>query len=193
MVDAVIHKAGEPDKTVDDAEPTAPVWGEEPVRNTPMFSLKARRAEIVNNLYTDLRVPRYSDPEIYVRYAPVDAVKMGQSWDRRSKQKDDTGKVPDDWGIRANADVLIASCQGLYAKFSDSPDEFLSLRENDPYGQWTKFDQDLAQAMGIDLPTKDPVATLVRKVYLTDGDLGEAVDRLMKFSNISANQADETF
>ena len=193
MVDAVITRAGEPENTTEPDVETHDVWSEEPEKKTPMFSLKARRAEIVSNLYIDLKVPRYSEPELFVRYSPVDAVKMGQAWDKRSKQKDEKGKVLDDWGIRANADMLIASCQGIYAVFADNPEEKLSLREGDPYSKWTKFDKDLASSLGLVTPASDPAVATVRAIYLTDGDLGDATDRLMKFSNISAAQADETF
>ncbi|MBU6232603.1 hypothetical protein KGP36_08320, partial [Patescibacteria group bacterium] len=134
-----------------------------------------------------------SDPEIYVRYAPIDAVKMGKALDRRSKQKGESGKVLDDWGIRANADILINSCVGIYMVFSDAPDEKLSLREGDPNGTWTKFDTDLADAMGFDVDRSDAAVSCVRSLYMTDGDLGDATDKLMKFSNMSNGEADEAF
>jgi hypothetical protein len=165
-------------------------WTESPVETpapTPLFSLKNRRTEILKNLYTDLRVPRYEDPEVWVRFKPVNTVHMNVVLKKRQASKDP------DWGLKANADVLINSCIGVYAMFPENPDEKYSLTEGNPLGEWTKFDTKLAQALEIPVPDSDQAASIVRSFYFADGDLIDTTDRLMKFSNISNTEADTVF
>jgi len=183
------------DITVEDGRETAPsdtteietdAWATEQVV-TPIVSLKARRAEIIKYLYKDIQVPRWDNPEIFVRFNPVDVTELNEAVNRRRKQG------LKDWPQRANADVLINACVGVYAVFPDSPDVKLSLREGDPYGEWTKFDKALAEALGIEVTDGDAAVATARGLYMTDGDLGDTTERLLKFSNLSNEQADETF
>ena len=154
---------------------------------TPLFSLKNRRAEILKNLYKDLRVPRFEDPEVWVRFKPINITYMNMVLKKRQTAKDT------DWGQKANADVLINSCIGIYAMFPENPDEKYSLHEGNPLGEWTKFDTKLAQALDIPVPDTDQAASIVRSFYFADGDLIDTMDRLMKFSNISNDEADTVF
>ena len=39
---------------------------------SPLSSLRSRREQIVNDLFTDIQVPRWDEPEIFVRFKPVD-------------------------------------------------------------------------------------------------------------------------
>ena len=176
-----------------DAPADEPIWEaavpkvEEPLVSTPLSSLKDRRTQIVKELYTDQRVPRWENPQIFVRLNPINTTQMNASLKKRSNSK-----VPD-WALRANADVIVMSCVGIYAVFEDEPDVKLSLREGDPHGTWTKFDPDLCKALGIEEGTTDQHVNAVKGLYFTDGDIVDAADKLLRFSNISNDEADGLF
>lgn len=152
--------------------------------STPLLVLKARREQIVNDLYIDLKVPRWDEPEIFVRFKPVSATKLNATIDRRRKSKHD------DWSFLANADMLVDSCIGVYAVLNGNTDEKLSLRLNDANGEWTKFDPDLADALGV---VANRAVDACIALYLTEGDLIDTANRLFKWSNIANEEADETF
>jgi hypothetical protein len=156
-------------------------------KSTPLFSLKNRRAEILKTLYIDLRVPRYDEPEVWVRFKPVNTVHMNAVLEKRRKSKEP------DWGLKANAEVLINSCIGIYAMFPEDTNAKYSLREGDPLGEWTKFDTALAKALDITPDDHDSATSVVRSFYMADGDLVDTTERLLKWSNISNNEADTVF
>jgi len=151
---------------------------------TPLISLKNRREQIVNELFIDIKVPRWEDPEVYVRFKPVSAVKLGGAIERRRKQKGD------DWSILANADMLVESCIGVYAVIDGNTEEKFSLKAGDAGAQWTKFDPDLATALGIEATRAVDVCM---SLYLTEGDMIDTANRLFRWSNIANEEADETF
>jgi len=150
--------------------------------DSPLLSLRARRAEIVDNLWVDLRVPRWDNPKIFVRYAPVSAVKLNTAIERRRKEKGD------DWSLLANADMLVDSCIGIYGELDDGTQ--ISLRDGDPSGKWTTFDPDLAKALGVEV---ERAVDTVRSLYLTEGDLIDASNKLFRWSGIAGDEADEAF
>jgi hypothetical protein len=151
---------------------------------TPLASLKDRRNQILNDLYLDVKVPRWNDPEIFVRFKPVSASRLNKVLEKRRKAGGE------DWAILANADMMIDSCIGVYAVMDGDRDTKLSLRPGDPKGEWTKFDADLGAALGVE--QKLATAT-VRALFLTEGDLIEASNQLFAWSGISAQEADEAF
>jgi hypothetical protein len=125
--------------TPEGARPAAP--------SSPLADLRARRAKHLEGLHLDLKVPRWDDdggPSIWVRYSPSSPGKI----DDINAKRDEVKKIEgSDWYVNANADVLIDSCVGVYAKDGD---DTYSLRPGDPTGSWTTFDQDLAASLGID-------------------------------------------
>ena len=155
--------------------------------STPLRSLKDRRTQIVTDLYTDLRVPRWENPQIFVRFNPINTTKMNASLKQRSNSK------VADWPLRANTDVLVDSCIGIYAVYEDDPEVKLSLRDGDSHGSWTKFDPDLCDALGINPGDKDQTVQAVKGLYFTYGDIVDAAERLLRFSNISNDEADGLF
>ena len=160
---------------------------EEEQIQTPLFHLKARREELVKNLTLDLRVPRWDSPELWVRYRPVDATKLTASVERRQKTK------TNDQSILLNADILVESCVGIYARHPDFPGQELSLREDDPFGKLTRFDPDLATSLGIPDALGVTAAMVCRKLYLTDGDLVDAATQVLEWSAATNEKADEDF
>jgi len=151
---------------------------------SPLAALRARREQLVNELYLDIKIPRWDEPELFVRFKPVSAVRLNNAIERRRKQKGD------DWSILANADMLIDCCIGVYATLEGNHDEKFSLRENDPHGTWTKIDQDLAKALGIEAERASDVCV---NLFFTEGDLIDVANKLFKWSGIAGEEADETF
>jgi hypothetical protein len=150
---------------------------------TPLISIKARREQIVNDLFVDLQVPRWDEPEIFVRFKPISAVKFAAAMERRRKSK------AENWTILANADMLIEACIGIYAMINGDENKY-SLRNGDQLGNWTRFDTDLSEALG--LPVERAV-DVCQSLYLTEGDLIEAANKLFRWSGLANEEADEAF
>ena len=168
-----------------DFDDFAPQGGEsEKAAMSPLAALHARRAEIVSELYLDIKVPRWDNPEIYVRFRPASAIKLSNSLDKRRKTNQS------DWAILANADMLIDACIGVYAVLDGEHDEKFSLRKNDPNGSWTTFDADLAEALGV---TERKATAVVQALFLTEGDLIDTANKLFAWSGIAGDEADATF
>jgi hypothetical protein len=147
-------------------------------------SLAAKREALKENLYLDLQVPRWSEPEIFVRYGPVDMTLTENVVEKRRKSK-----IPE-WSILANADILAQACIGIYACLDEDYETKYSLRSGDENGSWTKFDPDMADALGSQLQGASEV---VRALYLTDGDLLEAAKRVTEWSGIKNAEVDSDF
>jgi hypothetical protein len=185
--------------------------GAEPAADpSPMVSLRAQRAKIQSRLYIDIRVPRYGDgdggPRIYVRYNPLNPSDHSDRIQKAQKAKN----KPKDWMTRENAQMLVSACVGVWAwQGDDDPIELLeqagddpealaqvrgrqlSLREGDPHGGWTRFDPDLADALG--LPENCGAQRVVRALYFTEGDLTASMNRLMAFSGVALASGNEDF
>lgn len=172
-------------------------------RGSPLGSLRERRKAAEASLYVDIKVPRWREMvgvDVYVRCGPVSPAFLADSSERRQKPKGGRSKDPE-WSTLANADVLIHSCLGVFAieeedvRVADATrDQMLSLRDGDPTGEWTKFDQDLAYTLSLDDGDGNPSAVrVVRKLFWTDADLITAVNRLAAWSGLKNPQADEDF
>ena len=169
-----------------------------PLPKSPLALLKERRKELKGTLHTDLKVPRWGSadlpgtPEVFVRYAPVDNKTLEGIIENRSKQ----GKG---WSIFANADILVASCKGVYACLDGDYSKKYSLAANDVALDqaegvpWTKFDPTLRAALGESEATHPNAADVCRALYWTDGDLLNAATALMEWSGLSAEKLDEDF
>lgn len=195
--------------TADDTE----VWGgpeparfpapvqDVPKRDSPLGNLKARREKQQAALFRDLLVPGWhEDPDdpnpisIYVRCKPSAPSTSGRAMERRKALR---AKNPN-WLELANADVLIDACVGVYA-IQGAPAEDpatderhkISLREGDPDGDHTKFDQDLGEALGLVMPFV--AADVVLALYPTEAQLVTAVNELVRWSGLVAPKDDEGF
>jgi len=151
---------------------------------TPLEGLRDRYKQIRAELYKDIQIPRWNEPALWARFKAVDMSKLSEASANRQK------KGGSDWTLLSSADVLVNSCIGVYAVYDSDPDTKYSLREDDPHGEWTRFDKDLADALGLD--TKSHAETC-RKVFLTDGDLLSVADALIEWSNNANNEADSAF
>ena len=150
----------------------------------PLASLRDRRKAIINEMYIDIKVPRWNEPEIYVRFRPISATTLNKRVEARRKQGGDM------WSIMANADIIADSCIGVYGVMDGDLDNKLSLRLDDPKGEWTKFDGFLGEALGLEAVRATDV---VLALYLTEGDLIATANKLFEWSGIASNEADESF
>lgn len=139
--------------------------------DSPLTSLRARLAAVV--LTFDLEVPRL-DPPVYVRYKAVSqrrVEEIGRLVDRR-REKDKT--------VVFNATVLADACQGIFEVIDG---EKVSVDHEDRGGDWPKFDQRLAELLGV---RAKKAVELVRVLYKTDGDLITAAQKLVELSGFDS-------
>lgn len=163
--------------------PAAPAASE-----SPLESLRARRKKMQALLYKDLQVPRWGDdggPTFWVRFAPASPSEHATRFEKIQKNP----KKPKDWAVTANAQVLVSACIGVFAVEGDQlyeqDDETirrLSLRDGDPNGEWTRFDPDLAESLGLD--SDCGAIAVVRSLYLTEGDITTTANRLLQWSGM---------
>lgn len=146
-------------------------------------SLAARREKVIEQDYTDLRVPRWTDPEIYVRYRVVPHPVIRKALQAQEKaHKDKVARVE----LASNIEILVHGCIGVYALL-DGDDTKYSLRPGDEKGAWTRFDDDLAA----NLECGDSATEVVRSLYLSDGDIMSAASAVVEFSGYRDAEADE--
>ena len=155
-----------------------------PVKSAALSSLAEKRKRMHDTLYTDLKVPRWEDPEIFVRFKPISVTLTEAAIDKRRESK-----VPE-WLLLANADILVMACEGVYATLDGDHTTKYSLRLGDNDGKWTRFDPDLAAALGVTLPGATEV---VRALYPTDGDLLNTAAVLTEWSSSTIEKADGDF
>jgi hypothetical protein len=178
--------------------PTAP--DNKPARITPRLALAAQRQEILSTLHLDLKVPRWSDPEIYVRYRPIEAGQVEKSMRRRAAGAEDQ---QNDASLLFHADVLISACLGVFAVLDGDLKKKYSLGlgddglpsdwPSDDPADWTRFDRDLAEALGLEEWKWGQATNIVRALYLTDGDLIDASTELSAWSTRKNETAAEDF
>lgn len=172
----------ETDEPAGYATPTGPVNAK-----SLLSHLKERHDTIQQQQVLDLRVPRWSNPEIWVRYQPV-------SFDAVDKARTSSGKLqPNDPKTSqivflAQVDALIEACIGVYAKLPEDPDTEYSLRPDDPEGTLTKFDPDLAANLGMN--SQSTARQVVRSLFFTDGDIVNHSNRVAKWSGWAGDEAD---
>jgi hypothetical protein len=169
------------------AAPVTPEKEAEAPLSTPLRSIRERRENLVDGLYLDHQIPRWHDPELFVRLNPVVTKRLNA----RVKAREVQGKKDDkiDWQLLANCDLLVDCCAGIYAVWPDNPDVKASLDGKD---EWSLFDQRTAVALGVENEAQWP-EQLVRKVFFTDGDIITAANALINWSNAGAAKADEDF
>lgn len=153
----------------DDTTPAATVGG----------SLSSRRQQAVDELWTDLKIPRY-DPPIYVRFKPIEQKRIDAMTAsiERSKAKDKR--------VAANAALLAEATIGVFEVVDG---EQVSIDPEDRDGDWPKFDMRLAELFEVQAVK---AAEVVRAVYLTDGDIIATVMQVGEWSgyNLDEIQAD---
>jgi hypothetical protein len=165
---------------------------------SPLMNLRAQRTAIINALYLDLEVPRWSDggqPGVWIRYKPAKFTLTLMAAERRKESKDP------EWLELANADVLVDACVGVYTKVDGN-----AYTVNSD-GQWVQFDPDqavpsdwvpvtgeggtrLAEAFGIQTNT---AVGIMRGLFYSGGDMMAHSGRLNEFSARVMPEADKQF
>ena len=153
-------------------------------KSSALANLADKRKKMRDGLHLDLKVPRWEDPEIFVRFNPIDATQTEAAIDKRRESN-----IPE-WLVLANADILALACEGVYATLDGDHTTKYSLRLGDNDGKWTRFDPDLAAALGVTLPGATEV---VRALYPTDGDLLNTAAVLTEWSSSTIEKADGDF
>lgn len=154
-----------------------------PHRSSILGSLKDRRREIAESEHLTLSVPRWNDPEIVVRFKPLEHETIRSIQGRVSKApKKEQGRAE----VRAHVDLLIRACDAVIARIDD---ESYSLRPGDPHGEPTLFDKDLAENLGLD--DGATARDVVQALYITHGDIISAANQVVRFSGYNVDAADE--
>lgn len=155
----------------------------EPGRLSILGELKTRRDEIVHSEHLDLQVPRWNDPEIIVRYKPAPHATIRRIQERVEKAPK---KERFEAEVSGNCDLLIHACDAVVARI-DGQD--YSLKPDEPKGEFTLFDADLAANLG--LPEDATAREIVRTLFITDGDILSHAQSLVKWSGYRETDADE--
>lgn len=146
-------------------------------------NLAERREEIIQGEQLVLPVPRWEDPEVLVKYKPIDHGHIRAAQTRVEKApKAKKFQVE----VEGNIDLLIRGCLAVVAKLDG---EEYSLRPDDPEGDPTVFDSDLAENLG--LPEQATARSVVRALFITEGDILSHAKSLVEFSGYRETEADE--
>lgn len=144
-----------------------------------------RREEIIQASTKDLPVPRWTDPEVFVRFRPVDhgLIRKGQVAVDKATDRDKAKRE-----VEVNSDVLVAGCVGVYALIDGTE---YSLRPDDFEGEMTRFDADLAANLGLDNPETATARQVVKGLYMFDGDILSTAGAVIRFSGYVEKEATE--
>ncbi len=137
--------------------------------------LAKARVEAAAKLAFELPVPRMD--MLVVRYRPVDQRVWTGILDRASKQ-------PDVTPLDINCRLLAAHVEGV---FVDDGEKLVSADLLNPDQEAPRFEQRLAEALGIDW--NNDQSDLVKRVYLTDGDVISTAAAVLDLSGFG--RADE--
>lgn len=173
-----------------EAVPDIELTGEGP--QSPLDILKGKRAERDAKLHFDIAVPRWEDViglSIWVRYGPGDPSVFAEAMNKRDmahaakKKKDGIGDP--EWATKANADLLVSACQGVY---------FLEPGEQPPDGDLPgdlPTFNDPALSAVLDAP-RSAVGTVL-KLYGTSADVLLAANQLLAWSGQASKESSEAF
>jgi hypothetical protein len=168
------------------AEAVAQVQGgpepeEEEVRPVPassiLASVRARAAQLQAQTTVDLALPGY-DGKLVGRYR---AVSLPNVYGKNGQMRNPMGE---DWGV--GADALAVGLQGLYGL--DPEGELVGLYAS---GDPARYDEELAQALGLSVPEHTARAVLI--AVMGGGALGESRvwAHFMQYQNWLAGGAGE--
>lgn len=145
-------------------------------------NLAERSKKIEAELFFDLRIPRWEDPELWVKFKPASFAKLRETTERAEKAKKAAEKA--EITVNGHMDVLIDACVGVYALIDG---EQFSLGE-DINGDLTRFDQNLAARFEME---DTRARAVVRELYKTDGDILGAANRLAELSGYGEQELQE--
>lgn len=170
-----------------DTEDAVGVGGHSLDPTSVLGHLRDRREQIAEEQLKVIPVPRWSNPEVFVRYRPVehDELRKAQRLVERAKQNRSAAEV------NSNADVLIRACVAVFARL-EGRDEEMSLRPGDPTGELTTFDRDLAaNLLGPEEAENATARQVLRALFFTDGDILSHAEALVNWSGYRTRETDE--
>jgi hypothetical protein len=147
--------------------------------------LEQRRREIVDAQVLTLEVPRWTDPKLLIRFAPVDheILKRGAELQERVKKEGDVAKISST-EINTNADILINACIEIVMQTNDGKELGVGVD-----GRHTKFDQDMAISLG--MPESSTARAVCKEIFITSGDLLLASKKLGEWSGYREGAVEE--
>lgn len=161
---------------------------------SPLAGLKAKLAEVRDELYVDMEVPRWDEPvpdgrdmglKVFVRYRPLspsEALRTSEHFQKAGPDRE----------VQANAQLLADCCVGVYALVPGDETKY-SLRDGDPTGMWTRMDPDLANMLGPVVKDPNTAVGVCRGLYCTDGDITAAALALADWSAQASEKAEKGF
>lgn len=200
-MEVIVKKDGE---TAPDLSSAVALVTEDPAeeQRTPRKSLAAVRQQILDSLFLDLKVPRYTredaegKSDLYVRYAPVRSARVDWSIKKRSKDEYQENEA----SLLIQADILVDCCRGIFMVFDDDFTKKYTVALDDlgntitePTDVWPKFDRELARALGLPEHRWGLAVDICRSLYVTDGDLIDAATEVTSWSASKNERAAEDF
>ena len=143
-----------------------------------LASLRERREQALKALHIDLPVPRL-DPPVYVRYGAVTQAQINAANKQFEKSKDR------DRDVLTNATVLGHACQGVYEEVDG---EIVSIDPEDRHGDAPRFDERLAELLGIQ---SNRASDVIRALYVTDGDIIATGAKVAEFYGYTMENIEE--
>lgn len=133
---------------------------------TGLARLAEARKAALEQLHLDMQVPRL-DPPVFVRVRPITTPEV------TAITKRFRGNKTPESTVMHNAAIIAEACLGVFGTDDDGkPVE-------DP-SEWPKFDEELADILGLEGASS--AVEVVRALYLTDGDVTSAAERIVKWS-----------
>lgn len=143
--------------------------------------LKDRREEVLAEQVHHLPVPRWTNPQIVVKYRPVE---HGYIRKAQERVQNATPAKRSEVEVEANADILIRGCLAVVAVVDGAE---YSLRLDDPTGEPTRFDAELAANLGC----KPSAREVVKALFIAEGDIISAAGSVALFSGYKEAEATE--
>lgn len=162
--------------------------------------LRDRRAKVADKLYVDRPVPRLAG--VVVRFKAIEGARLEaiqkQATEKRNKNPERS--------VIGNANVLAECCLGVYDTAVDDDDreviatttataehgerDLVSIVQDDDPDP-ARFDKRLARELGVSEASN--AATVVRALYLTDGDVTAEANAIIAWSGFAGEEMIEEY
>jgi hypothetical protein len=170
------------------AETPVPDKGRHVPPDSILGRLGQRRDEVRAAQVKVIAGPRWTEPEIFVRFRLLskDDFDRVERLIKKAKRRGEGALSAAE--LNANIDILVNACVGVFARL-DGHDGTFSLRPGDPDGDETRFDAELGANLGLD--TEATARDVARALYVGDGDLLSTATQLAEWSNFTAPDTED--
>lgn len=149
--------------------------------------LRDRRAKVVQKLYVDRNVPRLDG--VVVRFRAIEGARL-EAIQKAATEK--RNKNPEK-SVIGNANVLAECCLGVYDVTDDEAEAIAHTEDGrhlvsiiEGSEEAPLFDRELAAELGISEAAN--AATVVRGLYLTDGDVTAEANAIIAWSGFAGQE-----